>query len=170
MACQSLIRYALYVPDNREFVEVQPALRLPATISGYESADNTDEPFHLRFMCTYQPASGRYEIDEVHVIRRGQDHEPVTSAGLRRVRAQEWIRRSGERYIRGIDDGWRPATNSLPRPRSESEYRDAAREYVAARVMGDPPLERVAHVYGVSKPTATRIVAEARERGFSTDG
>lgn len=54
----------------------------------------------------------------------------------------------------------------IPRPEPLTRDELAARVYVLARAFGLAPLKRVAEVFGVSRSTAIRIMAQARADGL----
>jgi len=163
-----LIQDSEIVPIDSRY-EISPDLDIAEGFRADVRAGDLS-PYYLTIVCVYSPISGRYEARTLTAYPAKLDDPPISAAGLRRVRVHEIVRTLAQSNVRGVRDDWRPATSPQHRPRTDDEYRNAAREYVAARIVGDPPLERIVSVYGVSKPTATRIMAEARRRGFNTDG
>lgn len=157
--------------NNSRRHRIAPDLEVASVVTVDIKGDTGFGPYDLEVDCIYNVMTERYEVTNLSAHAWGGIDAPgISSVGLRQIPMQEIVRRHAQPHVRGVDDGWVPATMKRARPKSDAEYRDAAREYVAARIIGDPPLERIAHVYQVSKATATRIAAEARRRGFSTDG
>ncbi|MGB3375047.1 MAG: hypothetical protein WBA87_07910 [Microbacterium sp.] len=155
------------MPEEEVFIA--PDLVITKSFEERVPAERGFAPYDMHLFCYYDPRTQKYEVLKMTVIPASLGGT-ISSAGMRQVRVHDAVRSLVRSNVRGADDGWRPATTPRARPQTDAEYRDAAREYVAARILGDPPLERVASAYSVSRPTATRIVAEARRRGFSTDG
>jgi len=151
-----------------EFLIIAGGLNIMSGFGGHVSSSDAIGPYDLTFYCTYDPSSQRYEVDELTATRVA-DGMPISSAGLQSVSVREAIRQTVGDTVWATDPSWRPS-ESRSRPKSDDEYGDAVREYVYARLFGLPPLEHVARVYGVSQSTATRVIAEARRRGYSTDG
>lgn len=143
-------------------IEIAPGLRVFPAFGGRVPHSDSTGPYDLLFYCVYDAGSRRYEITEL-IVTTPAGGPPVSSAGLQEVAVREAIRQAAPL------GSWRPV-EQRPRPKRDDEYADAAREYVHARLFGFAPLEHVAKVYNVSQSTATRIVAEARRRGFATDG
>lgn len=157
--------------NNPRRERIEPDLEVASVVNVSLKGDTGFGPYDLEVDCIYSVLTERYEVTSLTAHSwTAIDAPGISSAGLRQVPVHEILRRHVQPHVRGVDDGWVPAMVKQARPKTDDQYRDAAREYVAARIVGDPPLERIAHVYQVSKATATRIAAEARLRGFLADG
>ncbi|WP_341933748.1 DUF1804 family protein [Microbacterium sp. LWO14-1.2] len=164
--------YEALKPQRRssatEFLIIAGGLNIMSGFGGRVSSSDAVGPYDLTFYCSYDPASQRYEVEELTATRVA-DGAPISNAGLQSVSVREAIKQTVGDTVWATDPAWRPS-DSRSRPKSDDEYGDAVREYVYARLFGLAPLEHVAKVYGVSQSTATRVIAEARRRGYSTDG
>ncbi|MDQ0239181.1 hypothetical protein [Arthrobacter bambusae] len=137
-----------------------------------------------------------YDIDELNLRRHSHnpDESPViTARSLRHLTIQEAFQDIVNREVR-LEDGsayvlplsaeiaveggkpvWVPNSDATVtvdirsgKSRIEEErLREAARIHAVARAFGEPPMKLVGEFFEISPTAVTRLMAKARERGYS---
>ena len=145
-------------------IEVGDGWKVPSRIT--VTADHGE--FAVRIEGEYRDASGRYEVDEVAVSRRGDGE--VTGLALRQVPVAAILRQGVVTTVFADD----PARFELPpnvlaaQGPTDDTLRMVARVYRLATLLGDPPAQRVAEALGVSRSLASNWAIRARDRGYLT--
>lgn len=146
-------------------IEVGDGWKVPSRIT--VTADHGE--FAVRIEGEYRDTSGRYEVDEVAVSRRGDGE--VTGLALRQVPVAAILRQGvvhivtadAQRLLPGPD----PREVAAQGP-TDATLREVARWYRFATLLGDPPAQRVAEALGVSRSLASNWAIRARDRGYLT--
>lgn len=179
---------------NDDYVRVKPDLLFPRTITG--SSEPGKYQWVVNITAIWNGAKKCYDIDELNLRRHSDnpDESPViTSRSLRHLTIQEAFQDIVNREVR-LEDGsayvlplnpeisveggkpmWVPnsdatVTVDIRSGKSkieEERLREAGRIHAVARAFGQPPMKLVGEFFDISPTAVTRLMAKARERGFS---
>jgi hypothetical protein len=116
--------------------------------------------------------AGRFVVEQLTVHRRS-DGPPVTTEGLREIPVAALLRAAVEFNVKhtaqtgatGRTTSWLEVQRRGSSP-SDLELEIVAGAYRAAYAAGAPPTQAVMEKLGVSRSTASRRIALARERGL----
>lgn len=140
-----------------------------------------DEPLPYRVVLTIA-LDGRRLVCERAVCERGEDSEPITSEGLRKLPVAALITSAAQQvlwsgwYSQDTGDGSEQDVTMIPAPPVPDDIAEhgpttqalmhVARQYRLAHAAGMAPTNAVADRLGLSRSTAGRWVMLAREQGY----
>lgn len=170
-------------------VRVKPDLELPHEVSGGIRRDDSLEEFFwlvdrmigdleapksrvfdLHLVARWNAERLAYDVVEL-TVKQSSEGTPVTSAALRNVRVAEVLQTVLRRKLLDVrgqrvkQEFWTAEARRDPNLR-EALLLSVARTYAIAKACGAPPLVEVAASLDASQSTATRMVAEARQKGL----
>lgn len=158
-----------------KLIDAGAGLRFPAVVRGCGSFG--DQSVEVKFVATFAPDTGLYEIDELTVVRTA-GAEPITGTLLRRVRVQEAfgevmrktafeLQGGGEYRLPYPDrvtyEGGELYWERVPHKKKDQEAwrrTQAERLFTIARAFGQPELKLIQEVLGVSQSSASRLLKQ----------
>jgi hypothetical protein len=165
--------------EDAQPIPLMSDLRMPDLIWAHSTLSLGDATYKVTMKV--EPVHGRYEATSVNIEREGD--APITADVLRRVQVQTNVV-SAVAFV-SLDPeskwGWPEGTGeSTPLPElarsggragpSEELLREVASVFEAAYLLDLGTTLEVQKQFEVSRPTATRWVAEAKRRGYIKEG
>lgn len=153
---------------SSDYVDVLPDLRLPRTVA-LSTRTQIRGGIDVKVEVEYDETQRRYVMTSVEYSRDVQDGG-LTAAEIRRVGFAE---SAFDLLPSRVEIEGRPAILTIPASgagvrqlHTNESLLMIARKYALARALGTSPLLDVAEWLGVSRATAARDVARAREAGL----
>jgi hypothetical protein len=110
------------------------------------------------------PINGTYEVTSLSMTSASGDDQPIPAEALRQLPLRTLVRQAVGANLLSLNIGQR-ITAVDGEDAKGAELRQVALAYRIARLVGDAPTKAVEKSLGVSRATAARRVAEAREEG-----
>jgi hypothetical protein len=146
-------------PDGDLSTDIGGGITGPAGIDVVVSLDNHES---AEVVIRVTPMSGVYRVTDLHVTATGGTW--ISTDLLRELPLRTILREALETML--WSENVRDLLGDFDYPEEEMRLRETAFAYRMARAFGDPPIVAVMEEHGVSRSTATRLVAAAREAGF----
>jgi hypothetical protein len=110
------------------------------------------------------PINGTYEVTRLSMTSTSGDDQPIPAEALRQLPLRTLVRQAVGANLLTLNIGQK-ITAVDGEDAKGSELRKVALAYRIARLVGEAPTKAVEESLGVSRATAARRVAEAREAG-----
>jgi hypothetical protein len=120
----------------------------------------------LKVTVKVEPVDGVYEITELWVASRTDERVPVTTGLLRQIPLRTLVELAVGTTLRSLNLAEVLVAEDVAGTAGNNEMREVVHRYRIARLVGAAPTEAVAVALGVSRATAARRVARARELGL----